>query len=880
MKADDLRQSFIEFFESKGHLARKSAPLVPKNDPSLLWINAGMTPLKPYFSGSEEPPRERMVTSQKCIRTNDIENVGKTARHQTFFEMLGNFSFGNYFKQKAIEWSWEYVTEVLQFPEEDLIITIFHDDDQSFDIWHDDIGVPPEKIIRRGMDENFWQIGTGPCGPCSEIHLDRGKEYGIEPVDELSDEVLEREGDRFLELWNLVFTQYDYTDAGEYVELPQKNIDTGMGLERTASVLQGVDSNFEIDIMFPIIREVEKQTGCSYDEKEEIKTALRVISDHIRGVTMAVFDGVIPSNEGRGYVLRRLLRRASRYGRDLGYSEPFLYTLVEEVIEVMSGGYPEIGQRQDFIEEVVKSEEISFLRTLEDGLDILEDQIEEMESENRTTMSGKRAFELYDTYGFPLDITRDILSEKDLEVDEKGFEEAMKEQRQRARQARTEGGFAGGEVEIYEEILENMDDKPEFVGYEKLEQKAEIIALIKDGEEVENLSAGAEGEVILDVTPFYAESGGQVGDKGLIFDDDLEAEVNDVRDFLGLPVHQVKVKEGELTADIEVKLEVDSTLRRATARNHTATHLLHQALMEVLGDHVTQSGSLVAPDRLRFDFTHFGSLEEEEIAEIEDRVNAEILRNREVESRITSVKEAKEGGAQALFEEEYGEEVRVIEIDDFSLELCGGTHVQATGEIGLFKIIDESSIAAGIRRIEATTGTNSLNYLRRQQNRIDELAGELNSDENSLLDAVKHLKEEKDELEQKVESLQDRLASQKAEELLNRKEKIDGVDIIMENLQGTDRETLRILSDELIEQLDNGFIVLASTGEGSVFLIARAGSKLVETGFDVGDMIGKIAAEVGGGGGGRPDMAQAGGSNPENIDRAFATARRLVEENL
>ncbi|SDL43623.1 alanine--tRNA ligase [Halarsenatibacter silvermanii] len=880
MKADDLRQSFIEFFESKGHLARKSAPLVPKNDPSLLWINAGMTPLKPYFSGSEDPPRERMVTSQKCIRTNDIENVGKTARHQTFFEMLGNFSFGNYFKQKAIEWSWEYVTEVLQFPEEDLIITIFHEDDQSFDIWHDDIGVPPEKIIRRGMDENFWQIGTGPCGPCSEIHLDRGKEYGLEPVDELSDEVLEREGDRFLELWNLVFTQYDYTEAGEYVELPQKNIDTGMGLERTASVLQGVDSNFEIDIMFPIIREVEKQTGCSYDEKEEIKTALRVISDHIRGVTMAVFDGVIPSNEGRGYVLRRLLRRASRYGRDLGYSEPFLYTLVEEVIDVMSGGYPEIGQRKDFIEEVVKSEERSFLRTLEDGLDILEDQIEEMESENRPTMSGKRAFELYDTYGFPLDITRDILSEKGLEVDEKGFEEAMKEQRQRARQARTEGGFAGGEVEIYEEILENMENKPEFVGYEKLEQKAEIIALIQDGEEVENLSAGEEGEVILDVTPFYAESGGQVGDKGSIFDDDLEVEVNDVRDFLGLPVHQVKVKEGELTADIEVKLEVDSTLRRATARNHTATHLLHQALMEVLGDHVTQSGSLVAPDRLRFDFTHFGSLEEEEIAEIEDRVNAEILRNREVESRITSVKEAKEGGAQALFEEEYGEEVRVIEIDDFSLELCGGTHVQATGEIGLFKIIDESSIAAGIRRIEATTGTNSLNYLRRQQNRIDELAGELNSDENSLLDAVKYLKEEQEELEQKVESLQDRLASQKAEELLNRKEKVDGVDIIMENLQRTDRETLRILSDELIEHLDNGFILLASTGEESVFLIARAGSQLVESGFDAGDMIGEIAAEVGGGGGGRPDMAQAGGSNPENIDRAFAAARRLVEENL
>ncbi len=881
MKTDELRTAFIEFFESKGHLARDSAPLVPKNDPSLLWINAGMTPLKPYFSGSEEPPRERMVTAQKCIRTNDIENVGRTARHQTFFEMLGNFSFGDYFKEKAIAWAWEFVTEVLGFAEEDLIITIFHEDDESFDIWHEQIGVPADKIIRRGHSENFWQIGTGPCGPCSEIHLDRGEEYGSAPVEEINDETLEREGDRFLELWNLVFTQYDYTEDGEYIELPQKNIDTGMGLERTASVLQDVDSNFETDIMFPIIEEVMSQTGHRYDENEEIRTALRVIADHVRGVTMAVFDGVIPSNEGRGYVLRRLLRRASRYGRELGYREPFLHTLVENVIEVMEGGYPELGERSDFIEKVIRSEEESFLRTIEDGMDIIEDLISELKEEGRETLDGDKAFELYDTYGFPLDLTRDMLAEEGLYVDEEGFEESMTEQRKRARKAQTEGGFAGGEVEVYENILEEMDCRPKFVGYEKCEEDAEIAAVIRDGERVEKLEAGDEGEVILKETPFYAESGGQIGDSGYIFSDNgLRLRVEDVKDFIGMPVHQVSVEEGEIKAGMKVKASVDEDLRKATARNHTATHLLHQTLMEVLGDHVAQSGSLVSPERLRFDFTHFDRLSPEELREIEKEVNSRILENRTVKAHLMSLQEAKKMGAQALFEEEYGEEVRAIEVEDFSLELCGGTHVDATGEIGLFKIIDESSISAGVRRIEAVTGQGSLEYLRRQEDKISAAAGRLNTGEEDLVSRIDHLISEKKELEKEIESLQDRMAAAKAEELVSKQEDIGGIPVIISNVRGASQETIRTLSDELLARLSSGIIILASTGEEKVYLVVRVSSDLVDEGFDAGDIIGEVASEVGGGGGGRPDMAQAGGSQPQKLEDAFVTARRLIEENL
>ncbi len=878
MKTDELRESFLDFFADKGHLIRDSAPLVPKNDPSLLWINAGMTPFKPYFSGSEEPPSLRMVSSQKCIRTNDIENVGKTARHHTFFEMLGNFSFGDYFKDKAIEWSWEYVTEVLEFDPDKLIITIYHEDDESFKIWNEKIGVPADRIVRRGMDENFWQIGTGPCGPCSEIHLDRGEEYGDAPVNELTDETLEREGDRFMELWNLVFTQYDYTEDGEYIELPQKNIDTGMGLERTAAILQGVDSNFEIDIIFPIIQEISKQTGHDYDESEEIKVACRVIADHIRGVTMAVFDGVIPSNEGRGYVLRRLLRRASRYGRELGYEEPFLHTLVGKVIEVMSGGYPELSERRGFIEKVVKSEENSFLRTLEEGMEIIDGLISQMKKEDKEILAGEKAFELYDTYGFPLDLTRDRLAEEGLQIDEEGFTAAMKEQRKRARQARTEGGFAGGEVEVYEKILENMEEKPEFVGYEKLQESAEVKAVIKNGEIVETLSAGDEGELILGSTPFYAEAGGQVGDKGLITNsDNLNAEVEDVKDFLGMPIHQIKIKNGGIKAGKKVKAKVNKNLREATARNHTSTHLLHQVLMDVLGNHVNQSGSLVSPERMRFDFTHFDRLSEEEIAEIENRVNLQILKNKEVRAKITTIEQAKKMGAQALFEDEYEEEVRVIEVDDFSLELCGGTHVNSTGDIGLFKIIDESSIAAGVRRIEAVTGMNALDYVRKQEKRVNAAANKLNTEADNISDRIGQLLKENKELEKEIDSLQDRLAVKKAEELISKKDEVAGIPVIISNVKGASQETIRALSDELMEKIESGIIILASSSEEKIYLVNRVSSDLIEKGFDAGDMIGEIAAEVGGGGGGRPDMAQAGGSQPEKLDKAFKKAKELIK---
>ncbi len=881
MKTDELRSSFLEFFDSKDHLVADSAPLVPQNDPSLLWINAGMTPLKPYFSGAETPPNTRMATSQKCIRTNDIENVGKTARHQTFFEMLGNFSFGDYFKERAIAWSWEYVTEVLQLPEDKLIITIFRDDDESYDIWRENIGVPAEKIVRRGRDENFWQIGTGPCGPCSEIHIDRGEKYGTAPVEELNDATLEREGDRFLELWNLVFTQYDYTEEGEYVELPQKNIDTGMGLERTASVMQGVDSNFETDIMFPIIEKVTSQTGHSYNDSDEIMTALRVISDHVRGVTMAVFDGVIPSNEGRGYVLRRLLRRASRYGRNLGYREPFLHSLVDTVIDVMSGGYPELSERRKFIEKVIKSEEKSFLDTLEDGVKILENLVEEMEKEGKEELEGDKAFELYDTYGFPLDLTRDMLAERDMTLDEEGFEEAMKEQQRRARQARVDTGFAGGEVEVYEEILENMEQEPQFVGYENLSETATVEALVKEGDKISDLTEGEEGEIIVDRTPFYAEGGGQVGDEGIITDGNgFKARVRDVKDFIGLSVHQVEVETGSISTEARVQLEVFEEPRDATARNHTATHLLHQVLMDELGDHVAQSGSLVAPERLRFDFTHFDSLTDQEIERIEDRVNSLIWENRDVRSRYTTVNEARKMGAQALFEEEYGEEVRVIEVDDFSLELCGGTHVDSTGEIGMFKILNESGIAAGVRRIEAATGHRVLKYLREQENTLIDISRRLNSGTDAVLDRVDHLISQNKQLERKVESLQDKLASNTAEDLIQEKEKISGLDVITASIEGAGKETIRSLSDELIKKLDSGVIILAGPAEEKVYLVARVSSDLVEDGFDAGDIIDEAARQVGGGGGGRPDMAQAGGSKPENVDRAFTRAREIIENKM
>ena len=871
MLTDDIRQSYLDFFAKKGHQVADSAPLVPKNDPTLLWINAGMAPFKPYFNGSKEPPSKRMVSSQKCIRTNDIENVGRTARHHTFFEMLGNFSFGDYFKEEAVAWSWEYVTKVLDLPEDRLIITIYKDDDEAFDIWHDKIGLPESKIVRMGKKDNFWQIGTGPCGPCSEIHIDRGPEFGTGPED-----VLGGEGDRYLELWNLVFTQYDYTEAGEYIELPQKNIDTGMGLERTASVLQNTKSNYEIDTIYPLIKKVEEKSGYEYKGDWKDKMPHRVIADHVRGVSIAIFDGALPSNEGRGYVLRRLVRRAVRYGQKLGLEGPFLYEFVDRVNELMAGGYPELSQRSEHVKHVIKSEEESFLQTLDQGMKIVEDIKRELETKGEKVLAGQEAFKLYDTYGFPLDLTEDIMAEAGLEVDTEGFKEEMAKQRDRARKARDEGGFASS-YDLYEELASELDGSTDFIGYHNLKTEAEIKAIIVDGREVERIKKGQKGEIILNKTPFYAESGGQIGDKGIInsVSGDAASEVEDVKERASLIIHIVNQTNGELKIGERVESSVNKDLRSSTARNHTATHLLHQALMNQLGEHVSQSGSLVSPDRLRFDFTHFEGLSNEDIKKVEREVNRKIVENLKVKTFETSLEEAKKMGAQALFGEKYGENVRVVKSGDYSLELCGGTHVSATGEIGLFKITQESSIAAGVRRIEAVTGLAALDYVEKQENIIKRAADLLKSRPVEIADKIEQLKDSNKELAKEIKSLQDQLADSKAEDLSAEAEEINGIQTIIKEID-LDQDGIRNLADELVKELGSGLVILANRSDNKVFFVAKISKDLVEKGFHAGNIVGEIARITGGGGGGRPDMAQAGGSKPDKLGAALERARELV----
>lgn len=871
MTGNEIRKAYLDFFESKGHLVLPGAPLVPKNDPSILWINAGMAPFKPYFDGRETPPCPRIATSQKCIRTNDIENVGKTARHHTFFEMLGNFSFGDYFKKEAITWAWEFVTEVLKLDKERLWITIYQDDDEAFDIWHNVVGLAEERILRMGKKDNFWEIGTGPCGPCSEIHYDRGEEYG-----NTAEDVIGGEGDRFLEIWNLVFTQFDRTEDGEYLPLPSKNIDTGMGLERVASILQGVDSNFETDLLKPMIDFVVRDTGIDYRRDKETITAYRVIADHIRGITMSVFDGALPSNEGRGYVIRRILRRAVRYGKKLGYQEPFLYKIVPVVIETMSGGYPELGEKEEYLKNVIKSEEERFLQTLDQGLTIINEMMEEMKKQGTTLLSGVNAFTLYDTYGFPLDLTRDVLEEEGFSVDEDGFKEEMEKQRERARQAREDVGFSGPEEEKIYNRLKNEFQRTDFTGYNQLTTRSTILALLKDGKEVAELIAGEKGEIILDTTPFYAESGGQVGDQGLLRAGDNLAQVNDTRKKAGLTVHLVEIKEGSFQKGDSLEAKVYPDLRKATARNHSATHLLHKALNEVLGDHVNQSGSLVEPDRLRFDFNHFAALTREELRDIEEKVNEAIMANLPVKTLERSFDEARKIGAVALFGEKYGSVVRVVTMGDYSKELCGGTHVRATGEIGSFKIVSEGSIAAGIRRIEAVTGKGVLNVLNKQEELINMAANLVKTTPAQLVDKIETLLARQKELEKEVNSLKDKLAGSQVDDLLKQVEEVNGVPLLTAALTGIDNEGLRKLADQLKEKIKSGIIILASSTNDKVLFVASITPDLVEKGYHAGKIIGQVARVTGGGGGGRPDMAQAGGQNVDKINDALQEAKKII----
>lgn len=871
---DEIRQAFLDFFESKDHLVLDSAPLVPKNDPSLLWINAGMAPFKPYFDGSLEPPHPRIATSQKCIRTNDIENVGKTARHHTYFEMLGNFSFGDYFKEEAIEWGWEFVTEVLKLDPEKLWITIYKDDDEAFAIWNEKIGIPAEKIVRMGKKDNFWQIGTGPCGPCSEIHYDRGREYG-----DSEEDVLGGEGDRFLEIWNLVFTQYNYTEAGEYLELPNKNIDTGMGLERVASILQNTETNFETDLIKPIIDKVVEETGTPYREDEESVTAYRVIADHIRSTAVAISDGALPSNEGRGYVIRRLIRRAARYGRKLGFEEPFLYTLVETTSEVVKGVAPELKEQLAHVKNVIKSEEESFLKTLEQGLNILEEMLVDLKAENKEVLSGKNAFRLYDTYGFPLDLTEDIAAEEGIKVDEEGFEKEMEAQRKRAREAREETSFSSGEIDKLYASFKDQIEEVEFTGYHSLTEETKIIGLVKDNKKVDSLKKGEKGNIILAKTPFYAESGGQLGDKGVIKNDNFEAEVNDTFSRAEIPVHQVVVEEGEINLSDTVEAVVYNDRRKATARHHSATHLLHKALKEVLGDHVNQSGSLVAPDRLRFDFTHFSALTDQELEEIEKKVNYAVMENYPVETELKELEEAKAMGAEALFGEKYEEEVRVVKMGDFSMELCGGTHVEATGDIGAFKITSESGIAAGVRRIEAVTGEFALDYFNNKLDILNRTAARLKTDPDNVYQRVEQLLAQNKELEKELERLKQKLAGSKKDDLLDQLKEVAGVNVLTAELSDLDNQGLRNLTDQIKDKVDSAVVVLASKGKNKVIFVASVTDDLVEKGYNAGQIISKVAQIAGGGGGGRPDMAQAGGSRPDKTAEALAEVENIIKNS-
>ncbi|WP_230866983.1 alanine--tRNA ligase [Iocasia frigidifontis] len=872
MTGNEIRQAYLDFFKDKGHLIMPSAPLIPQDDPSILWINAGMAPFKPYFDGRKTAPRNRIATSQKCIRTNDIENVGKTVRHHTFFEMLGNFSFGDYFKEEAISWAWEFVTEVLKLPEERLWITIYQNDDEAFQIWHNKIGLSEDRIIRMGKKDNFWEIGTGPCGPCSEIHYDRGEEYGTGDED-----VIGGEGDRFLEIWNLVFTQYDKSEDGEYLPLPNKNIDTGMGLERVASILQDCESNYETDLLKPMIEYIAKDTGINYTRDEDTITAFRVIADHIRGITMAVFDGALPSNEGRGYVIRRILRRAVRYAGKLGYQEPFLYRMVPVVIDTLAAGYPELSVKEEHISRIVKAEEERFLQTLDQGLSIIQEMLGKLKASNQNTLSGKDAFKLYDTYGFPLDLTKDILEEADFSIDEDEFKKEMEKQRERARSAREDIGFSGiGNEILYSKLKKDLSGT-NFVGYGDLKNEAEILAIIKDGKSVDRLQSGEKGEVILNQTPFYAESGGQIGDQGILRTAENIAEVFDTRKKAELIVHSVEVKKGVIKQGSSVETRVYADLRKATARNHSATHLLHKALKEVLGEHVNQSGSLVEANRLRFDFNHFSAMTAVELDGVEKKVNQVILENLRVETIETEIDKAREMGATALFGEKYGKNVRVVTMGDYSRELCGGTHIAWTAEIGSFKIISEGSVAAGIRRIEAVTGMEVINYVNKERELIAETASLLKTDRSRLLERVKALLNQQKELENEVKSMKDRLANLKVDDLLNNIQEINGISLLTAGLKGIDNEGLRKLSDQLNSRMGSGVIVLASDLGQKVIFVASVSEDLLSKGYHAGKLIGQVARIAGGGGGGRPDMAQAGGQKVEKIPEALAEAKKIIE---
>lgn len=881
---NELRRMFLEFFESKGHLVLKSFSLVPHNDNSLLLINAGMAPLKAYFTGQEIPPRNRVATCQKCIRTGDIENVGKTARHGTFFEMLGNFSFGDYFKKEAIAWSWEFLTEVIGLDPDRLYPSVYLEDDEAFAIWNEQIGIPADRIFRFGKEDNFWEHGAGPCGPCSEIFYDRGEKYGCKDPDC----TVGCECDRFIEVWNNVFTQFDSDGQGNYVELQNKNIDTGMGLERLATVVQDVSSIFDIDTMKAIRDKVCEVAKVAYQVDPNKDVSIRLITDHVRSVTFMASDGIIPSNEGRGYVFRRLLRRAARHGRLLGISGEFLSEIAKVVIAESKDGYPELAEKREYILKILSIEEEKFNKTIDQGLEILSNMLKELEENKTKELSGEDAFKLYDTYGFPLDLTKEILEEKGYSLDEDGFKAAMEVQRETARSARGVTNYMGAEETVYQQLDAGLTSK--FVGYDKTSHSSIVTALTTETELATELVAGQRGTIIVKETPFYATSGGQAADTGLIFITSSANSSENVAEFIvedtiklqGDKIgHVGRLSKGIIKQGDTVTLQINEEQRAFTAKNHSATHLLHKALRTVLGSHVEQAGSFVNKERLRFDFTHFSALSRDEIDRVEQMVNEQILKNISVNTNVMNIEEAKKEGAMALFGEKYADNVRVVSMGNFSKELCGGTHVRTTGEITVFKILSENGIAAGVRRIEALTGNGVLNYYRELENELRKACrlakaepAELTSKIESYLDDIKTLRSENEKLKSK-------LAKDALGEALNQVIEVKGVKLLAAKVPELDMNGLRNLGDQLKEKLGEGVIVLASAlAVDKVNLLAMATDGAQQKGAHAGKLIKELAALVGGGGGGRPNMAQAGGKSAEGIDKALNKAKDVLETQL
>ena len=872
---NELRRMFLNFFESKGHLKMKSFSLVPHNDNSLLLINSGMAPLKPYFTGQEIPPRRRVTTCQKCIRTGDLENVGKTARHGTFFEMLGNFSFGDYFKREAIAWSWEFLTRVVGLPADRLYPSVYENDDEAFDIWNHEIGIAPERIFRFGKEDNFWEHGSGPCGPCSEIYYDRGERYGCgKPGCTVGCDC-----DRYMEIWNNVFTQFDNDGKGNYTELEQKNIDTGMGLERLASVVQDVDSIFDVDTVFALRTTVCEIAGVEYKKDYETDVSIRIITDHIRSATFMISDGIMPSNEGRGYVLRRIIRRAARQGRKLGIKDMFLADLAGTVIEGSKDGYPELEEKKDFIFNVLKQEESKFNKTIDQGLSILNEMTEAVEKDGGKELCGADAFKLYDTFGFPLDLTREILEEKGFTVDEEGFAACMQEQKDKARKARKVTNYMGADVTVYESIDPAIST--EFVGYDNLTYDSRITVLTTETELVDQLSEDEVGTVIVEQTPFYATMGGQEGDIGVISTGDGEFQVENTIKLLGGKVgHIGRVTKGSIQVGDTAILTVDSTRRGNTCKNHSATHLLQKALREVLGSHVEQAGSYQDGERTRFDFSHSAAMTAEELQNVERIVNEKIAENLSVETKEMTIEEAKQSGAMALFGEKYGETVRVVEMGDFSKELCGGTHVRTTGAIGSFKILSESGVAAGVRRIEAVTGSNVTVYYQKLEEELNAAAKALKTHPSNLVERCEHLMAEMKALQSENESLKSKAARDALGDVMDQVQEVNGVQLLASKVSGVDMNGLRELGDQLKEKLGEGVVVLVSEKEGKVNLIAMATDGAVAAGAHAGNLIKEIAVYVGGGGGGRPNMAQAGGKNPAGMGKAVNACVKALEDQI